>query len=194
MSKPVTEADFDDAVRRAHGRPTSTMRVDEAAVELSVARAFDRAPDPRAVETQRRVQAAQEAVRDLAPWRAVVRWDQYDELVDLEERFAELTTSRRGQTMESSRSRVGTLLREAWTKSGPSQGARFAAVEKALRDGFAQLERLSPLVPGRPAAVPAVAERRTPQRTQVVTEADFDRAVARAYGRRPGQRTNEEQR
>jgi len=182
----ITEADVDDAVARAFGRTPERMSLDEAVIEIVQARAFGRDPDLRAVEAKREVEIAQEAVADLAPWRAAVHWDQYGELCDLEERLAQLTSSRRGQTIEAAREYTMTQLREAWVKGGDTTHGRFVATEKVLREGIAHFAKLAPIASSPPTAPrsapparPAVAERRV-----TITEADVDKAVARAFGRK----------
>lgn len=70
-------------------------------------------------------------------------------------------------------------LREAWVKGGADTHSRFGAVERALREGIARSERLSPIAPSRRTteARPATTTR------TVVTEADAERVIARAFGR-----------
>lgn len=176
----ITDPDAQRAVDEALGLRPARMTTGEAAFELAVAETFRRDPDPRAVEAQGRVKAAQEAVADLAPWRAAVRWDQYDDLAALEERFARLASSRRGQSIEAARGHVAAQLREAWAKGGTSTSTRFAAVEKAIREGIAHFERLSAIATAPQRSTEA---RSTTSRRTLVTEADFDKAVARTFGR-----------
>lgn len=158
MTRKMTEADFDSAVARAFGRgpDSSTMTVGEAAFDIAVAEAFGRAPSKAAQGVRDRVAAVQEAESRTAPWRAAAHWSQRESLIEAEEKLASLTSSRRGQTIESARAYVETLLRDAWAKSGASAQARMGAVLDALEAGIGHFERLAPLAPGQESAAGSV--------------------------------------
>lgn len=145
-SHEITEAELDASIARAFGRGDATpMSPSDAAYEIDAARTFGRKPTARALEAAKHAEAVQEAERDLAPWRAAVRWDKREELLSVEGTLAELVSSRRGQTAEAARAHVATLLREAWAKGGKTDHDRMVAVGKTLNDSIAQFQKLPPI-------------------------------------------------
>lgn len=170
----INDPDAARAVDETLGVVPQRLSAGEAAYEIAVAAAFDHSPDPRAVETRDRVRAQQEAVASLAPWRAAVDWSRYGDVLELEEAFAQLASSRRGMTIPAARDYVTAQLREAWAKSTGGTPERVGAVEKAIAEGIRHFRSIAPIT-GRP--VPSKPPR------PGATEADFDRAVAEAFGR-----------
>ncbi len=176
MTLHLSETQIDEVIAETFGRKPRRVAASEAALNIAVARAFNREPDAPSVETQQRVSAAQETLRPHAPWRAVVRWDLYDTLAEAEEHLAELWSSRRGNTREHSRECVAGLLREAWAKGGTTDADRYQATVAELDRYTRHFDRLPPIATG-------AAQATEVRRSATVTETDVNEAVARAFGR-----------
>lgn len=139
-------AALDAALAEASGRAPRRLTADEAEVEVAVARAFGRDPEPGALEAATRARATQEA-GSAAPWREACPWDKREALRGAEERLARLYSTRRGESLEAARRTATAALREAWDQpSGLGLTSdRFDAVLAALDAHTRRLAALPPI-------------------------------------------------
>lgn len=171
MTNDLTDAELDEALAVLSGRKPRAMTSEDAWFELAAAEKARRAPDARAVETRERVRVAQDAVKDVAPWRAAAPWEQYDELIASEARLADLISTRRGVTVDVANEMATQRLREAWAKGGGSRRERFDSAVKVLTENVRDLAATTPIVP---APGPGPVD---------LTDAELDEALANLSGR-----------
>lgn len=166
-----TSTELTEATARAFGRGTPTQPgTREDPTDRAIAEAFGRTYEAPALNVQEQVRRdlEQQAVRETAstPWRDACRVSAREDLARVEEEFAGLVSTRRGQTIEAARRYVQQTLREAWHNPTTGFGTthdRLVSVGAALNEGITRLSRI-------PAITHTASEANQPRRMVNITK------------------------